>query len=140
MANTSPKKPTDLRRRLGDPSKSKAPTARTKAPEFTSVRGLTAQPPAHLSDEAKAMWAVVVASAQWLVESDTPALILLCTMHDKVSAALAGDDISPATAGAVKVYMGLLDKFGLTPAARINLGLAVAEAESKLDAFRKEAG
>lgn len=141
MPNNRPKKPTALRKRLGDPGKSKTHSMKTPTQEFGSVQGMTAQPPEHLSTEAKTLWAVVVSSAGWLVESDAPALILLCTMHDKVSEALASNsNISPATAGAIKVYMGLLDRFGLTPQSRINLGLAVAEAESRLDAFRKEAG
>lgn len=137
----TPKKPSELRRRLGDPSNRKTPTERKQAPEFLSVpAGMTANAPSDLSDEAKALWAIVTSSAGWLVESDTPSLILLCRLHDKVSLALRYDDVGPSGASMIKTYLLMLDKFGLTPSARINLGLAVAETESKLEAFRKEAG
>jgi len=101
---------------------------------------MTANAPSDLSDEAKALWSIITSTAKWLVESDTPSLILLCRLHDKVNLALRMNDVGPSDASMIKTYLLMLDKFGLTPSARINLGLAVAETESKLEAFRKEAG
>ena len=136
-----PKKPADLRRRLGDPSNRKTPTERKQAPEFLSVpAGMTANAPSDLTDEAKTLWSAITSTAKWLVESDTPGLILLCRLHDKVNLALRTNDIGPSEASMIKTYLLMLEKFGLTPSSRINLGLAVAETESKLEAFRREAG
>ena len=135
----STRKTAELRHRLGDPSKGKPPTTRAQAPDFQVQSGLTAGPPDDLSDEAKALWIVVTESAKWLVESDTPALILLCRCHDKVKSEFT--DVAtptPAAVGLVKLYQALLSDFGLTPRSRVTLGLAVAETESKLGAFKAD--
>ena len=133
----SSKKSTELRQRLGDPSKGKAPTARVQAPDFVAVKGLSSDPPEDLSESAIALWDSVVENASWLTETDRPGLVLLCRTHDKLEASFVADgELSPAATGLVKSYQVMLHDFGLTPRSRITLGLAVAETRSKLDIFK----
>lgn len=134
------KKSTELRERLGDPSKGAEPTKakRVKSPEVYGVKGICKTPPDTMDPVGRVMWLKIVRNADWLVASDEPALALLCRMHCQAQRIMDKDSISPSDVGFLKTYMEMLTRFGLDPSSRINLGLAVAETQSKLDAFRKD--
>ena len=136
----------ELRSRLGDPSKGAEPTKAKRLAKQREITdsvsisfGITTTPPETLDAEGRQVWNDIVASSEWLVSSDRPALTLLCKMHSRVNVLLdregdlKGNDIS-----IIKTYMDLISKFGLNPHSRLSLGLAVAETQSKLDAFRSE--
>lgn len=94
------------------------------------------EPPDHLSDEVKAMWTEWVTTAEWLSPSDLPALRYLCDLIERRNEMRDNPSKPHAAFGQLE---GLIARFmgsmGLTPQARIQLGLAVVEAESKLELF-----
>jgi hypothetical protein len=142
MAYTQPKRPTDLTQRLGDPNKGSASTKRVTQPANTGPqKGLSGvEPPDSLDDNGKAFFRAVIATADWLTASDTVGLEFLARTHQKVVAALDDPHLSPPQVAALaKTYSTMLEQFGLTPRARITLGLQIAETKSKLDTFREEA-
>ena len=94
------------------------------------------EPPDHLSHEVKAMWTEWVTSAEWLAPSDLPALRYLCELMER-RIEIRDDPKKPHAAfgqleGLIARMMGSM---GLTPQSRIQLGLAVVEAESRLEVF-----
>ncbi len=138
----SARKPQELRDRLGDPSKGAEPTKskRHGANHEPSISfRITTTPPEVLDPAGRQAWNDIVSSSEWLVSSDMPALTLLCKMHSKVNELLdRPGNLKASDVGIIKTYMELISKFGLDPSSRLNLGLAVAETRSKLDAFRKD--
>jgi hypothetical protein len=96
--------------------------------------------PDSLSDEGKAFFEAVIATADWLVPSDIIGLEMLARLHERVTKAMDDPFLTPPQIAALaKTYTTQLDTFGLTPRARITLGLAIAETKSKLAEFRDEA-
>lgn len=94
------------------------------------------EPPDHLSHEVKTMWTEWVTTAEWLAPSDLPALRYLCELMER-RIEIRDDPGKPHAAfgqleGLIARMMGSM---GLTPQSRIQLGLAVVEAESRLEVF-----
>jgi len=133
------KKTTDLRKRLGDPAKNSESSPRP-APAFTAPQGgLSPTPPVPLASAGLALWQSAVGTAKWLTASDGPALLFACQLKDRMQEELISDkQPSPATSSLFKTYQIVLNDLGLTPRARITLGLAVVETESKLSAFKRD--
>lgn len=93
-------------------------------------------PPDHLSHEVKQMWLGWVASAEWLAPSDLPSLAFLCDLMER-RRELRDDPRNPHSSfvSLENLILRTMNSLGLTPQARIQLGLAAVEAESKLELF-----
>lgn len=148
----SAKKTDELRQRLGDPSK-KAVATKTRrnaqrvqagrTPGLTYSNGLPEDPPAELDSHAARAYKSIVSQAEWLTTSDLAAVTLVCQMKARVDLVMDStydEPFNQRELNMIKAYMALLGQLGLDPRNRVNLGLAVAETGSKLDAFRKNHG
>jgi len=138
-----PRKSSELRQRLGDPSKGAEPTKSKRqgnsavSEPYQSGR-IPIHPPEVLDKVGKQAWRDITDNADWLVRSDVPALTMLCQLQSKVNEILDKAKLSTSDAQMVKLQFDLYARFGLDPNSRLQMGLAVAETESKLSAFRNE--
>lgn len=150
-----PTKPTELKRRLGNPGKRPLPAGLTAlAPVATTM-----DPPDTLGDEGAHEWRHVLASARWIGPSDLRNLRLYCEAIDRRSALMAEVAsqgyvlytdkgyayLNPAV-GALQTTEVQLTKWlsllGLTPSDRSRLGVAEVKAQSTLEhlAAKRAAG
>jgi phage terminase small subunit len=135
-----PRRPQELRDRLGDPSKGAEPTKskRIVAPSGHQAGRIPKSPPSDLDAKGKKTWREITRYADWLVMSDMPALHMLCRLQSKVDDLLQQDKLNSGETSMIKLQFDLFQRFGLDPSSRLQMGLAVAETESKLSAFRNE--
>lgn len=93
-------------------------------------------PPDHLSDQTKALWEQWVATASWLAPSDIPSLTYLCELMDRLGELRANPSVPHSSFNQIEALIArFMGQLGLTPASRIQLGLAQVEAETKLELF-----
>lgn len=142
-------KPTELKRRLGNPGKRSISTALTviEPAVLTDV-------PEHLGDAGGAVWrdATTYASA-WIGTTDRASLLTLCELYDRraiLLAFLASEGYSAYTdkgyaylrpeAGMLTAVEEQIRKWssllGLTPSDRSRLGVAEVKAASTLERLR----
>ena len=132
----NPPKPTERKRRSGNPGKRRLPPPTAIVPRAEGVP----DPPA-LQSEGLGLWGQVWASAgDWLAPSDRPTVELLCRLADERAAwlRLAADEglTSASRHGTMRIHPGVLEAralagqmitllslLGLTPADRARLGL-----------------
>lgn len=150
-----PNKPTELKRRLGNPGK------RSLQPALTvlSAVPVNLDPPATLGDEGASEWRLVLAHCRWIGPSDLRNLRLYCEALDRRSGLLAEVAsqghvlytdkgyayLNPAV-GALQTTEVQITKWlsllGLTPSDRSRLGVAEVKAQSTLEqlAAKRAAG
>jgi len=138
MALSSPKRSDASAARLGGADKSAHQYQRPGPPTPThrvtqTVAGTPA--PGHYGMEAIAVWHDATSQAEWLAPSDLASLRLLCDMIDRRDGLVAGHASSRDVVQLDTLILKTMAQLGLTPASRIQLGLATVEAETKLELF-----
>jgi P27 family predicted phage terminase small subunit len=145
MTAGRPPKPTEQKRKNGNPGQRKLPDLKN----VISLPPIKADAPLHLSDAGKKMWADVKAMAPWIANTDGKLLIELCEKMDKkyeLKEKLAATDYVLFTdkgyAYANPLFgmlntvendiVKLLSLLGLTPVDRSKLGVAEVTAKGKL--------
>lgn len=153
-----PPKPTEQKRRTGNPGKRALPQPLT----IIAAVPYDTEPPATLADEGIREWRHILTSAPWIGPSDLRNLRLYCEALDRRSLLMAelADQgyvlytdkgyayLNPAhgalatTEAQITKWLSLL---GLSPSDRSRLGVAEVKARSKLEELRerreaKEAG
>ena len=145
-----PPKPTELKRKTGNPGKQKLP----KVADVIALPTVTEVPPAHLGEQGRELWSACRSKAAWIAETDKPTLLLLCEKWDRRSELMARlsteDDVLYTDKGYAyanpRVGMlstveneiaKLLSVLGFTPADRTRMGLAEVKARSKFEELRE---
>jgi P27 family predicted phage terminase small subunit len=140
-----PAKPTEQKRKTGNPGKRKLPDLKN----VISLPPIKGDAPLHLSDAGQKMWADVKAMAPWIANTDGKLLIELCEKMDKkyeLKEKLAATDYVLFTdkgyAYANPLFgmlntvendiVKLLSLLGLTPVDRSKLGVAEVTTKGKL--------
>jgi len=138
-------KPTEVKRRNGNPGKK-------KLPDLASVIALPQiknQPPVHLSESGKKIWLEVRELAPWVATTDGKLLIELCEKMDRKYALQAKLNASEFVLYTDKGYaysnplfgmlntvendiIKILSLLGLTPIDRSKLGVAEVTTKGKL--------
>lgn len=143
------RKPTELKRALGNPGKRSLP-----APLVVVERAdATLEPPDTLQDEGAVEWRRILTHASWIGPSDLRNLRLLCEALDRRAHLLAelasqgwvlytdkGYAYQNPAAGALATTEAQITKWlsllGLTPSDRGRLGVAEVKAQSALERIR----
>jgi len=145
MTAGRPPKPTEQKRKNGNPGQRKLPDLKN----VISLPPIKGDAPLHLSDAGQKMWADVRAIAPWIATTDGKLLIELCEKMDRKyelrEKLAAGEyvlftDTGYAYAnplfGMLNTVEGdivkLLSLLGLTPVDRSRLGVAEVTAKGKL--------
>jgi P27 family predicted phage terminase small subunit len=145
MTAGRPPKPTEQKRKNGNPGQRKLPDLKN----VISLPPIKGDAPLHLSDAGQKMWADVKAMAPWIANTDGKLLIELCEKMDKkyeLKEKLAATDYVLFTdkgyAYANPLFgmlntvendiVKLLSLLGLTPVDRSKLGVAEVTAKGKL--------
>lgn len=145
MTAGRPPKPTEQKRKNGNPGQRKLPDLKNVI-ELSPIR---ADAPLHLSDAGQKMWTDVRAMAPWIATTDGKLLIELCEKMDKkyeLREKLAASDYVLYTDkgyayanplfGMLNTVEGdivkLLSLLGLTPIDRSKLGVAEVTTKGKL--------
>jgi P27 family predicted phage terminase small subunit len=145
MTAGRPPKPTEQKRKNGNPGQRKLPDLKN----VISLPPIKGDAPLHLSDAGQKMWADVKAMAPWIANTDGKLLIELCEKMDKkyeLKEKLAATDYVLFTdkgyAYANPLFgmlntvendiIKLLSLLGLTPVDRSKLGVAEETAKGKL--------
>jgi P27 family predicted phage terminase small subunit len=140
-----PAKPTEQKRKTGNPGKRPLPDLKN----VISLPPIKSDAPLHLSDAGQKMWADVRAIAPWIANTDGKLLIELCEKMDKkyeLKEKLAATDYVLFTdkgyAYANPLFgmlntvendiVKLLSLLGLTPVDRSKLGVAEVTTKGKL--------
>ena len=140
-----PAKPTEQKRKTGNPGKRPLPDLKN----VISLPPIKGDAPLHLSDAGQKMWADVRAMAPWIANTDAKLLIELCEKMDKkyeLKEKLAATDYVLFTdkgyAYANPLFgmlntvendiVKLLSLLGLTPVDRSKLGVAEVTTKGKL--------
>ena len=140
-----PPKPTEQKRRNGNPGQRKLPDLKN----VIALAPIKADAPLHLSNAGAKMWADVRAMAPWIATTDGKLLIELCEKMDKkyeLREKLAASDYVLYTDkgyayanplfGMLNTVEGdivkLLSLLGLTPIDRSKLGVAEVTTKGKL--------
>jgi P27 family predicted phage terminase small subunit len=148
MTAGRPPKPTEQKRKIGNPGGRKLP-AIANVIALPQIKG---DAPLHLSDEGAKMWTDVRSMAPWIANTDGKLLIELCEKMDKkylLKEKLAASDFVLYTdkgyAYANPLFgmlntvendiVKLLSLLGLTPTDRSKLGVAEVKAKGKLEAL-----
>jgi P27 family predicted phage terminase small subunit len=138
-------KPTEVKRRNGNPGKK-------KLPDLASVIALPQiknQPPVHLSESGKKIWLEVRELAPWVATTDGKLLVELCEKMDRKYALQAKLNASEFVLYTDKGYaysnplfgmlntvendiIKILSLLGLTPIDRSKLGVAEVTTKGKL--------
>jgi len=138
-------KPTEVKRRNGNPGKK-------KLPDLASVIALPQiknQPPVHLSESGKKIWLEIRELAPWVATTDGKLLIELCEKMDRKYALQAKLNASEFVLYTDKGYaysnplfgmlntvendiIKILSLLGLTPIDRSKLGVAEVTTKGKL--------
>jgi P27 family predicted phage terminase small subunit len=148
MAN--PPKPTELKRKTGNPGKRALP----KAANVIALPQVTEVVPEHLGVQGRELWLACRDKAAWLAETDKPTLLMLCEKWERRAELMARlsseDDVLYTDKGYAyanpRVGMlstmeneiaKLLSVLGFTPADRTRMGLAEVKARSKFEELRE---
>jgi len=143
------RKPTELKRALGNPGKRAMPKALAVVPHA----GVTLEPPETLQDDGAHEWRYVLANAAWIAPTDLRTLRLYCEALDRRAHLLAelasqgwvlytdkGYAYQNPAAGALATTEAQVTKWmsslGLNPSDRGRLGVAEVKAQSALDKIR----
>jgi P27 family predicted phage terminase small subunit len=138
-------KPTEVKRRNGNPGKQKLPNLKN----VIALPQIKNQPPIHLSESGKKIWLEVRELAPWVATTDGKLLVELCEKMDRkyeLQAKMAQSDFVLFTDkgyayanplfGMLNTVEGdiikLLSLLGLTPVDRSKLGVAEVTAKGKL--------
>jgi P27 family predicted phage terminase small subunit len=144
-----PKKPADQRQRRNKPAELDR--------QVIQLNTAVAPPPPKVSAALKRDWATLWQSeiaATWNVESDLPAMRRLFELYDRVAKyereAAKDGIVSRGSTGQKAVHpllkqadtlrsqiLALEDRFGLSPMARLKLGIALGEADRSLDEMNR---
>jgi P27 family predicted phage terminase small subunit len=145
MTAGRPPKPTEQKRKNGNPGQRKLPDLKN----VIALSPIKADAPLHLSDAGQKMWSDVRAMAPWIATTDGKLLIELCEKMDKkyeLREKLAASDYVLYTDkgyayanplfGMLNTVEGdivkLLSLLGLTPIDRSKLGVAEVTTKGKL--------
>ena len=79
MVSGPPPKPSELKRKQGNPGKQKLP----KLASVTALQPATAFAPAHLSEQSQQLWHKLRAEAFWISNTDESNLQFLCEKLDR---------------------------------------------------------
>lgn len=143
------RKPTELKRALGNPGKRALPAPLTVV-ERTPA---TLEPPETLQDEGSRLWRDVLLGASWIAPTDLLNLRLVCEAMDRRVHLLAelasqgwvlytdkGYAYQNPAAGALATTEAQITKWlsllGLTPSDRGRLGVAEVKAQTALERIR----
>ena len=146
MFSGPPPKPSELKRKQGNPGKQKLPKLAT----VTALQPATALAPAHLSEQSQQLWHKLRAEAFWISNTDESNLQFLCEKLDRRNEIIAKLQASDFVLFTDKGYayanplVGMLSTIeveitklfsllGLTPTDRTRLGVAEVKARSALD-------
>lgn len=140
-----PPKPTEQKRRLGNPG-------RRQLPDTAPVAPMETRTPSGLGPAGEALWeAVTAAAAPWLAPTDNFVLLLLCELYDRRALFQAALDehgpliTRPADGHIVanpaaqlliqteKQISELASKLGFTPADRTRIGLGEVKAKNAFE-------
>ncbi|MEY9873629.1 P27 family predicted phage terminase small subunit [Streptacidiphilus sp. MAP12-33] len=148
-----PPKPSEQKRRLGNPGKRALPALASVAPLSAAVEPA----PDHLEPDGRELWDRVSRGAVWLAPSDLFALTLLCELADRraryaallseqgptltnPSGRVVANPLVAMMSAAERQMVELASLLGLTPADRSRLGVAEVRAGNALeDMLRKRA-
>ena len=146
MVSGPPPKPSELKRKQGNPGKQKLP----KLASVTALQPATAFAPAHLSEQSQQLWHKLRAEAFWISNTDESNLQFLCEKLDRrneIIVKLAASDFvlytdkgyayaNPLVGMLSTIEVEITKLFsllGLTPTDRTRLGVAEVKARSALD-------
>ena len=148
MTAGRPPKPTEQKRKLGNPGKVKLPAKNN----VIVLAPISKDVPEHLGEAGLNYWTQLKRTAPWIAESDRSSLLLLCEKMDRRAELIArlGDNYVLFTDKAyayANPLMGMistleaditksLSLLGLTPADRTRIGLGEVKAQSKLAELR----
>jgi P27 family predicted phage terminase small subunit len=141
-----PAKPTEQKRRTGNPGKRKLP----ELSNVIALPQLKSEAPLHLSPDAQKIWLEVRAMASWIANTDGKLLTELCEKIDRkylLQGQLAQSDYVLFTDkgyayanplfGMLNTVEGdivkILSLLGLTPTDRTKLGVAEVKVRGKLE-------
>ena len=146
MTAGRPPKPTEMKRKTGNPGKRPLPTLAT----VTALPQASEQAPEHLSEKSQALWMKLRDTAFWISNTDQSSLQLLCEKLDRRNELVAKLQSSDFVLFTDKGYayanplVGMLSTIeteitklfsllGLTSTDRTRLGVAEVKARSALD-------
>ena len=138
-------KPTEVKRRNGNPGKQKLPALKN----VIALPQIKNQPPIHLSESGKKIWLEVRELAPWVATTDGKLLVELCEKMDRKYALQAKLNASEFVLYTDKGYaysnplfgmlntvendiIKILSLLGLTPIDRSKLGVAEVTTKGKL--------
>jgi P27 family predicted phage terminase small subunit len=138
-------KPTEVKRRNGNPGKKKLPDLKN----VIALPQIKNQPPIHLSESGKKIWLEVRELAPWVATTDGKLLVELCEKMDRKYALQAKLNASEFVLYTDKGYaysnplfgmlntiendiIKILSLLGLTPIDRSKLGVAEVTTKGKL--------
>lgn len=142
-----PPKPTESKRKLGNPGQRPIPSPSVVA-EVTPIDPLA--PPADLGMAGRELWEHINNAAVWLAASDRPMVVLLCQKYDRrdeyraianSTDPLLWTDKGYAYANPIVAMLSTLEneitklaaQLGLTPAERTRMGLAEVKAKNAFE-------
>lgn len=145
MSGPAPK-PTELKRKLGNPGKEKLPDVN----RVIALPQISDQAPQHLSKQSKKFWTEIRAMAPWIANTDGTLLLELCEKMERKTDLVKKLSQSEYVLYTDKGYayanplvgmistveneiMKILSLLGLTPSDRSKLGVAEVKARSKLE-------
>jgi P27 family predicted phage terminase small subunit len=146
MTAGRPPKPTEVKRKTGNPGKRPLPTLAT----VTSLPQATEKAPEHLTEKSQELWTRLRQTAFWISNTDQSNLQLLCEKLDRRDEFIAKLQASDFVLFTDKGYayanplVGMISTIeteitklfsllGLTPTDRTRLGVAEVKARSALD-------
>jgi P27 family predicted phage terminase small subunit len=139
-------KPTELKRKLGNPGKEKLPDLN----RVIALPQVSDQAPQHLSKQAKKFWTAIRAVAPWIANTDGTLLLELCEKMDRKTKLVKELEQSAFVLYTDKGYayanplvgmistteneiLKILSLLGLTPSDRSKLGVAEVKVRSKIE-------
>jgi P27 family predicted phage terminase small subunit len=147
MTAGRPPKPTEQKRRLGNPGKRALPDVAT----VTALPALPDDAPPHLESAGAALWDSVLATTKaWLAKSDHQMLTLLCELADRRTMLveslathgalimrpdghMVGNPSLTALATTEKQMVHIASLLGLTPSDRTRIGLGEVKAANQFE-------
>lgn len=150
-----PPKPTERKRRAGNPGKQKLPDRRSVV-AIAPLNSTVATPPEHLGPAGVKVWEIVTGFAtSWLAPTDEPLVLKVCEAEDRradlIARLQADGPVLYTDKGYVYAHpcVGMLSTLeaqmtkwysllGITPADRSRLGVAEVKAQSTLERLRRD--
>jgi P27 family predicted phage terminase small subunit len=146
MSAGRPPKPTELKRKTGNPGKRPLPALAS----VTALQPATSLAPAHLTEQSQQLWHKLRSEAFWISNTDESNLQFLCEKLDRRAEIIAKLQASDFVLYTDKNYayanplVGMLSTIeveitklfsllGLTPTDRTRLGVAEVRARTALD-------